>query len=72
MAFRSRFRPVVSGREELIGSEGEVIMDEQGLTRARIHGELWQVRSKVNLMPGQKIKVIAIKGLILIVEPVAK
>ena len=68
MALRARFRPVVSGREELVGSEGVVIEDEKGRYRIRIRGELWQVKSSQSLQRGQKVKVIGREGLILIVN----
>ncbi|MGE5758176.1 MAG: NfeD family protein, partial [Sideroxydans sp.] len=47
MALRARSRPVVSGREELIGEIGEVLEDFDGkIGWARVHGETWRIRSK--------------------------
>ena len=68
MALRARRSPVVSGREELVGSVGEVI-DADGW--AYLHGERWRVRSRVPLAPGQKVRVTAVDGLTLDVEPEA-
>lgn len=69
LALKARFKPVVSGREELIGAAGTVIIDEKGYTRMRVLGELWQVRSSTPLVAGQKVKVVGVEGLVLIVEP---
>ncbi len=70
MALRARRRPVVSGSEEMIGSGGEVVQDFDGNGGwARVHGEIWRIRSTQPLVRGQKIKVIGMDGLILDVEP---
>jgi membrane-bound serine protease (ClpP class) len=66
MAWRARGSRVVSGREEMIGTLGEFI-DADGW--ASIHGERWRVRSLQPLAPGQKVRVTAIDGLLLTVEP---
>jgi membrane-bound serine protease (ClpP class) len=68
MALRARRSRVVSGREEMVGSIGEVI-DADGW--AFIHGERWQVRSDEHLSPGQKVRVTGIDGLTLKVDPLA-
>lgn len=64
----SRRKKVVSGKEALIGAEGIVLEfhDKQGLVR--VQGEIWQAQSEHALQPGQKIKVVNIKGLVLFVE----
>jgi len=69
MALRARRRPVVTGAEELLGAEGEVQEDMERQGWARVHGELWQVRSAVPLVRGTPIRVRARRGLILDVEP---
>ena len=60
LAIRAHRKPIVAGREELLGSTGAVMVDSQGIARTRIHGELWQVKSKSPLTSGQKIKVTAV------------
>jgi membrane-bound serine protease (ClpP class) len=73
MAVKSRQRPVVSGREEMLCSDGEVVSDfssEGG--EVRVHGEIWQARSDQPLLKDQKIRVTARKGLILHVSPLDK
>ena len=69
MAMRSRRKPVVSGKEELVGSVGEVISAADETGRARVHSEDWQVRSQTPIRPGQKVRVTAVDGLTLVVEP---
>ncbi|MHB1238703.1 MAG: NfeD family protein [Gallionella sp.] len=70
MALKARQRPVVSGREELIGSPGEVLEDFDGKDGwALVHGENWRIRSRQPLGRGQKIRVTRIDGLIFDVEP---
>lgn len=65
MAIKSRFRPVVSGREELINSRAEVIAVGAGHARVRLRGEIWQVESSEPLVVGDSVKVIGREGLIL-------
>jgi len=70
MALKARQRPVVSGSEELIGSRAEVLEDFDGKNgSARVHGEIWRIRSKQPLAKGQRVRVISMDGLILDVEP---
>lgn len=71
LALKARHRPVVSGSEEIIGSEGEVLTCERGQCWARVHSELWQVQSSERLTPGLRVRVIGRDGLILIVTPIA-
>lgn len=69
MALLSRRRPVVSGREQLVGSFGEVLEDFSDEGWARVHGEHWRVRSAAPLKRGQRVRVNGIDGLKLSVEP---
>ncbi|MGH8718897.1 MAG: NfeD family protein [Burkholderiales bacterium] len=76
MALKARKQPIVSGREEIIGSTGEVLGDFDPSIRsgqayegwARVHSETWRVRSTQPMRRGQKIKVVGINGLTLDVE----
>ncbi len=72
LAIRSRKKPVVSGREELIGSEGSVhfLNGESHHPYIKIRGEIWQVQSDTVLQLGQAVKVIQLKGLTLVVVPI--
>ncbi len=69
MVLKARHKPIVSGREELLGSVGEVIDAVDNFGRVKVHSENWQAKSNVPIPPGQKIRVIGIEGLTLIVEP---
>ncbi len=66
---KSRRRPIVSGREELVGAQGVVLEDFEGEGWARVHGERWRVRSRSPLARDQRVRVVAIQGLTLDVVP---
>ena len=75
-AMRARKRPVVSGREHLLGATGEVVTVTEGAVFARIQGELWQVRASAStgeslFRRGQMVRVAGIDGLVLVVVPAA-
>jgi membrane-bound serine protease (ClpP class) len=65
MAAKARARPVVSGREELVGAGGEVIEAAGEEAWARVHGETWRVRSRERLAPGSRVRVTGVDGLVL-------
>jgi membrane-bound serine protease (ClpP class) len=69
LALKSRRRPVVSGREALIGAPGEVMEVAEGETWAQVVGERWRVASREPLAPGQRVRVIGLHGLTLEVRP---
>ena len=69
VAIRARRRPVVSGVEELIGGQATVMNDFKREGLVTIHSELWQARSNVPLHKGQQVRVTAMSGLTLQVEP---
>jgi membrane-bound serine protease (ClpP class) len=69
MLLRSRRGAVVSGREEMIGATGEALVDFEGEGWARVHGEQWKVRASRPVRRGQKLRVTAMQGLVLSVEP---
>ena len=69
-ALRARQRPVVSGREQMLGATGEVIVNPDGSVSASILGEVWKVRANAPLGRGQQVRVVGIDGLVLSVEPV--
>ena len=69
MALRARRRPVVSGREELVGAMGEVLEDFSGEGWARVHSETWRISSATPLKAKQRVRVTGVRGLVLAVEP---
>ena len=65
MVVRGRSRPVVSGREQMIGASGEALEDFQGEGWARVHGERWRVRAASSVHRGQALRVTGMEGLVL-------
>jgi membrane-bound serine protease (ClpP class) len=64
-AMRARRRPVVSGREGLVGAQGVVTwVDEQGMW-ARVQGASWRVHSSEPLAAGTSVRVEKVDGLTL-------
>ena len=70
MVFSAHKKPVVSGVEELQGSIGIVMNDFDHEGHIYVHSETWQARSRTPLKKGDRVKVKAIEGLVLMVEPV--
>ena len=68
---RSRNRPSVTGQEGLIGAKGEVRSpvgpDQTGIVLAL--GERWQATAATTLVEGDKVRVVAVDGLHISVEP---
>ena len=69
-AVRARQRPVVSGREQMVGALGEVLATTDSGVFARVHGEVWRIRAAAPLGRGQVERVAGIDGLVLAVEPI--
>jgi membrane-bound serine protease (ClpP class) len=72
MLVRSRRRAVVSGVEQMLDSTGSVIDWGDGQGRVRVQGEIWQARAAAPVDPGARVRVRAIEGLTLVVEPEAE
>jgi membrane-bound serine protease (ClpP class) len=68
MALKARRRPIVSGRESLVGALGQVLQVSDGEAWAEILGERWKVTSSGPLAPGQRVRVVGLRGLILEVQ----
>lgn len=69
-ANRARTQPIVSGREQMIGMTGIARGDIDKKGTVFVHSELWQASSSQLIMDGQPVRVTAISGLHLTVEPV--
>ena len=63
MAIQARGRSVVTGVEEMIGSEGEALEDFDEKGWIRVHSENWKATSKSPIKQGQKVKVTGVSGL---------
>ena len=72
MAMKALRRPVVSGLEQLLGGEGIVTDDFDERGRVSIHSEQWNALSNTPLHKGERVKITAIDGLTLKVEPLEK
>jgi membrane-bound serine protease (ClpP class) len=66
---RMRGRKVVTGAEEMIGLEGEVLSWSGTEGRVHLHGETWGARSALPLSPGTRVAVRERHGLTLVVAP---
>jgi len=70
-AAKSRARPIVSGREQLLRSSGIVTRVDATSAWAQIEGESWQIQSSAPLTEGMTVHVVGLRGLTLVVEPAA-
>jgi membrane-bound serine protease (ClpP class) len=68
---RSQARPVTTGQEEMIGSSGRVLEWHGRDGRVRVHGEIWRAEGPEGLAPDQTIRIKAIRGLTVEVQPEA-
>lgn len=64
-ALKSRRRPVVSGREDMLGAHGTVVAIQGDTTWAEVRGERWKVRGSAQLAPGDAVRIAGIDGLTL-------
>jgi membrane-bound serine protease (ClpP class) len=66
---RMRGVKVVTGVENLVGAVGRTVeaLDPNG--HVRVHGELWQAHSTRPAEVGEQVRVLAVEGLELEVEP---
>ena len=67
--FLRRYR-VQTGAEAMIGKHAEVMEGAASAGRVRLEGEIWNARSEIPLTRGQTVRITAIEGLTLVVEPV--
>ncbi len=69
MALKSRRRPVVSGREELLGARGYAVEPFSTQGSVHVHGEIWLAHSDIPVAKDQPIYVIGREGMVLLVTP---
>lgn len=67
VVIRSRNRPQVSGSEQMMGKQAEVVVRE-GQYWLQYQGEWWQIAEPDSLVQGQKVSIIGLDGLKLIVK----
>lgn len=66
-----RKRGAVSGRESIVGGVGIAMEDFDVEGSVWLEGEAWQSRTRTPVKKDQKVRVLAMDGLVLDVEPVA-
>jgi len=71
-AVRARRRPVVSGTEGLLRETAEAVESFEREGRVRAHGEIWSAVSREPVRQGERLRIVAVKGLTLEVQPVRK
>ncbi len=69
LAMRARRRPVVTGREQLVGDVAEAMSDFSGHGHVRIYGEQWNAIRDAPVKLGQRLRVDRVDGLTLHVSP---
>src|SRR5690625_20617 len=69
MVARSRKQTVTTGANAMVGLVGVVTHQADGVVYAQVRGEQWRVVSSKALTPGDRIRVTAVEGLTLHVEP---
>lgn len=72
LAIRAWGRPVVSGRQQLIGAHATALSDfENGRGGVHVHGERWGARCDQPVRKGDTVVIRDLQGLTLVVEPVS-
>ncbi len=67
--YRLRRQPVRTGSDEMVGSPGKVLDWSGDRGEIRVQGEIWQARAQAPLEPGRAVRVTAMEGMTLVVEP---
>jgi membrane-bound serine protease (ClpP class) len=71
LATKSFKMRIVSGREDMIGALGKVMDWQDGAGHVWLHGERWRATGATGLLAGDVVRVTALEGLVLAVEPAA-
>jgi len=66
---RSRRKPIVSGREALIGARARITRVGQQYWIS-LYGERWQCQSQYPLQEGEEVVVESVSGLMCVVKPI--
>ncbi|MEQ8661707.1 MAG: nodulation protein NfeD [Gammaproteobacteria bacterium] len=69
---KARQGAVVSGQEQLVTSVGHALEDFSTHGQVRVHGEIWNARTHAAVRDGQAVRVTAMDGLTLVIEPIAE
>lgn len=69
MALKSYRRPVVSGREEMLGAEGYAIESFATQGPVHVHGEIWHAQTDHPVGKNQAVRITGRDGMLLLVTP---
>ncbi len=69
IALRARQRPVVAGREELVGANGVALEDFTGAGHVFVHSERWNAVAETPVRKDQAVVVTGLDGLKLRIRP---
>ncbi|MDP2341144.1 MAG: NfeD family protein [Deltaproteobacteria bacterium] len=69
VGWRTRKKPIVSGREQLIGSVAVAATSFSDRGPVKVHGEIWSASTEEPLREGQAADVVDMEGLVLKVRP---
>jgi membrane-bound serine protease (ClpP class) len=72
LAVRARQRPLVAGREQLLGQIGMALEDFEHKGHVYIHSERWNAVTGSPVREGETVEVTGLDGLTLDVRPVQK
>ncbi len=65
----SQRRRAAVGAEALVGATAKVLSECMPVGQVRVHGELWRARCEAGAPVGDEVRVVAVDGLTLVVEP---
>ena len=71
MGLRAQSRKVVTGVEGLVGESGTVTIELNPNGKVLVHGEIWSAHSATSALRGARVKVTAVNGMELTVEPLS-
>ncbi|WP_435626674.1 NfeD family protein [Candidatus Ferrigenium straubiae] len=71
-ALRARRRPMVSGSEAMLGGTAVALEDFEREGWVLAFGERWQARSESAVARGTRVRIVALDGLTLVVQPEQK
>ncbi len=69
MLVRARRRPLAIGKQRMVGMVGEAIEDLDPEGQVKVGGEIWRARAARPVAAGTRVRVRAVRGLALEVEP---
>lgn len=71
VALAARRQKVVTGDAGMIDSVGTAQTDLEPRGKIFVHGEIWEARASGKILKGERVRVRAVDGLTLVVEPVS-